>query len=132
MVGHSNPEQSALHLPERLGETRCLFLEVTRAKQKQLNLTPSTLPAARQVQRPVTRYQNGSSFIAILDLIGSLPGHNPQTSRTPFASLSHSPSRQAGAKPRRPLLRCVISHSSLIRSLLAVLLKPPVFSRRPI
>ena len=56
MVDHSSPEQSARHLPERLGETRWLFMEVLRVN---LNFDPSALPAARQVQRLVARYQDG-------------------------------------------------------------------------
>ena len=34
MVGHNTPEQSAHHLPERLGETRWLFMEVLKVKQR--------------------------------------------------------------------------------------------------
>ena len=56
MVGHSSPEQSARHLPERLGETRWLFMEVLRVKQRQFELRPFRSPsrqAGAEARRPL-------------------------------------------------------------------------------
>src|SRR4029077_6528090 len=74
MVGHSDPEQSVHHLPERLGETRwdCWRTSCT--------VDTSTLPAARQVQRPIRQISRLllESGISSFDSLASY--HNPRVS----------------------------------------------------